>query len=119
MRNALKIIAFLFITALCCNIADVKLQSSLHTVPVKTSQESFLSVIPLNDGSQAIEARNLTSFFSTFSNLISKNKKEIPSAVIASALPKVNYFTSYIFYASYLIVRIETTDLIFPFHFFW
>ncbi len=115
MRSVRKIMALLFLTAFCCNIVNF----DSHPIPVKNIQESNLSIAPLNNGSQAIEARNLTFFFSTLPDLIQKNKKEISSALIASALSKVNYFTGYIFYASYLILRIETTDLIFPFHFFW
>jgi hypothetical protein len=116
MRNFGKILALIFVTVFCCNVVNI---NSHQISPEKNSQESRLSVAPLSDGSQAIEARNLNFFFSTLPDLVQKNKKEISSALIASALSKVNCFSGYIFYASNLIVRIETTDLIFPFHFFW
>jgi hypothetical protein len=116
MRKFGRILALIFITAFCCNVVNI---SSPQICPEKNSQETHFSIAPSNAGSQAIEARNLNSFFSTLPDLIQKNKKEISSALIASTLSKVNYFSGYIFYASCLIVRIETTDLIFPFHFFW
>ena len=116
MRNFEKILAFIFVTAFCRNVVNI---SSPQIFSEKNLQETHFSIAPSNDGSQAIEARNLNSFFSTLPDLVQKNKKEISSALIASALSKVNYFSGYIFYASNLIVRIEATDLIFPFHFFW
>jgi len=113
MRSVVKLIALLFIAAFCYNI----IHASHLPVPVKNSQQTLLSIAPSNSGSQAIESRNLTSLFSAFSDYSSK--KEISCALIASSLSRANLFTGYIFYASYLILKIETTDLIFPFHFFW
>jgi|GEM_PF-2452318 len=119
MRNAMKIVAFLFITALCCNIVNAGIKNPSQTIPVKNTQESSLSVAPLNEENQAIESRNLTTSFSALPDPLQKSQKESACSLIASALPKYNYFTRYIFYASCLIVRIQTTDLIFPFHYHW
>jgi hypothetical protein len=119
MRTGFKIIAFLFVTVLCCNVLVPDFKNTNQGNPVKNETESFLSVAPANEGSQAIEARNLTSLFSSIPEIFQKNKKEISSALIASALSGVNHYTGYIYYASCLIVRVESTDLIFPSHFFW
>jgi hypothetical protein len=117
MRNAFKILAFLLITAFCCNFANIHVDNS--RIQTEETPGNWLSVSPLDHGSQAIESRNLNDFFSSIPLPNFKNQKVTSILSKTAASIQVNGYKHYLFYATNLILRIETTDLIFPFHFFW
>lgn len=121
----MKFIAFISLVALLCTgLSHDSIISHVHQTAVshtdKSQHERYTAVttndlfcnIAHNESSVSASGSNASSgirdFFSDFSTLI-----QIDRQLTA------NLFFQYTFYARHLITRLQNTDIIFPFHYFW
>jgi hypothetical protein len=118
MKNILKIVTLLSLAACCFFLTTVHFKAEVNKTAETKTQGNVISISPSNQESQAVESRNLTSFFSALHYFKQKNQKEFSALLRACAFSKERNHGYYLFYAFCLIQRTESTDLIYPFHIF-
>lgn len=125
MKKFLKIFALLNISILYCFIISIYSSSAFNTIAVfsksgDTDAECHYSVISSNLLCLATRTESAVGVSDNAPPSPLKNTFKAFSACARAAEHVLfNRFLQYDFYSRNLVVRFHTTDIIFPFHYFW
>lgn len=109
---------YCFATAFCSGMALKG--NAIFSHNNSAEKESYSHSISAKSFQHTVQTENSVTVCSHHSPVTVKNTyKEFSGANLAAEHVLVHSFSQYNFYSHKLLVRLQKTDLIFPFHYFW
>lgn len=125
MKNSLQITGFISIALLYCLCIGLYSGMAFNGIAAfakkgNQAKESYGHNVSANSFQHTIQTENAITVCSLGNTVTAKNTyKELSAANTATEQVLVHAFSQYSFYSYNLLIRLQNTDLIFPFQYFW